>query len=76
VFESIDWLNQGFITKPEIKRIVEMGLDLIEDRAAALCHSHLNSIEMEALIRRFNKDKLNGKVSMLEFLDELSHQVL
>ena len=72
VFEAIDWLNQGFITKPEIKRVVEMGLDFVSDRAATICFAHLASIEMEALIRRFNKDKLNGKISMLEFIDELT----
>lgn len=76
VFEAIDWLNQGFITKPEIKRVVEMGLDFVEDRAATICFAHLASIEMEALVRRFNKDKLNGKISMIEFVDELTQKVL
>ena len=32
-------------------------------------------IEIEALIRRFNKDKLNGKVSLPEFLAELTPKV-
>jgi hypothetical protein len=27
---------------------------------------------MEALIRRFNKDKQNGRISLPEFLDELT----
>jgi hypothetical protein len=27
---------------------------------------------MEGLIRRFNKDKLNGRVSLPEFLEELT----
>jgi hypothetical protein len=31
-----------------------------------------DSIEMEAMIRRFNKDKLNGRISLPEFLEELS----
>jgi hypothetical protein len=31
-----------------------------------------DSIEMEGMIRRFNKDKLNGRISLPEFLDELS----
>jgi hypothetical protein len=30
---------------------------------------------MEALLRRFNKDKLNGRVSLPEFLDELTPKV-
>jgi hypothetical protein len=32
----------------------------------------IDSIELEGMIRRFNKDKLNGRVSLPEFLDELS----
>ena len=32
----------------------------------------LESVEMEALLRRFNKDKLNGRVSMIEFIEELT----
>jgi hypothetical protein len=31
-----------------------------------------DSIEMEAMIRRFNKDKLNGRISLPEFIDELT----
>jgi hypothetical protein len=27
---------------------------------------------MEGMIRRFNKDKLNGRVSLPEFIDELT----
>lgn len=27
---------------------------------------------MEAMIRRFNKDKLNGRICLPEFLDELN----
>jgi hypothetical protein len=27
---------------------------------------------MEGMIRRFNKDKLNGRISLVEFLDELT----
>ena len=30
------------------------------------------SVEMEGMIRRFNKDKLNGRVALPEFLDELT----
>ncbi len=31
-----------------------------------------DSLEMEGMIRRFNKDKLNGRISLVEFLDELT----
>jgi len=34
--------------------------------------SQIDSLEMDALVKRFNKDKLNGKISMLEFTDELT----
>jgi hypothetical protein len=34
--------------------------------------SHIDSVEMEAFFRRFNKDKVNGKISMIEFIDELT----
>lgn len=30
-----------------------------------------DSIEIESLIRRFNKDKQNGKISLSEWIDEL-----
>jgi len=30
---------------------------------------------MEGLIRRFNKDKMNGRISLPEFLEELSSKV-
>jgi len=29
-------------------------------------------LQMEGLIRRFNKDKLNGRVSLPEFMEELT----
>jgi hypothetical protein len=38
--------------------------------------SHPESVEMEALVRRFNKDKQSGRISMLEFIDELTHKML
>lgn len=31
-----------------------------------------DSVELECMIRRFNKDKLNGRISLPEFLDELT----
>ena len=37
--------------------------------------AHPESIEMEALIRRFNKDKSNGKISMPEFIEELTKKM-
>ena len=34
--------------------------------------SHPDSYEMEALMRRFNKDKLNGRISLPDWADELT----
>ena len=31
-----------------------------------------DDVEMEAMIRRFNKDKMNGRVSLPEFIEELT----
>lgn len=76
VFEQLDWLNRGFLTKAEVKRVIDLGLESCENRGEALAQSHLESIEMEALFRRFNKDKMNGKISMLEFIDELTQKIM
>jgi Ca2+-binding EF-hand superfamily protein len=71
VFDNIDWLNRGYITKNEFKRIIDAHCDF-EQRPEMESYSNVDSIEMEALVRRFNKDKANGKVSMPEFIDELT----
>jgi len=31
-----------------------------------------DALDLECLIRRFNKDKLNGRVALNEFLEELT----
>eukprot|EP00347_Sterkiella_histriomuscorum_P020122 403339023 len=69
-FDSIDWLQRGFITGNEIKR----GFDLVSLRYSQDHFSTLkgDSDEIECFIRRFNKDKLNGRISMTEFIDELT----
>lgn len=71
-YDQIDWLNRGFLTKTEIKRIIDSNIDMCPDRGALLEDSRVDSVVMEALFRRFNKDKLNGKISMMEFIDELT----
>jgi len=42
------------------------------DKALLAQHAHPDSVELEAFFRRFNKDKLNGKISMMEFMEELA----
>ena len=72
-FDSLDWLGRGFITDNEFKRAFE---NICERLGSPMLHQEIvvriqDSIEMEAMIRRFNKDKLNGRISLPEFLDEL-----
>tara|TARA_B110000285_G_scaffold207097_1_gene246188 strand:+ start:455 stop:619 length:165 start_codon:yes stop_codon:yes gene_type:complete len=38
--------------------------------------SHPDSVEMEALVRRFNKDKQNGRISLPEWVEELTPKIL
>lgn len=44
--------------------------------STASLHSSISlkqdSVDLECLIRRFNKDKLNGRVSLPEFIEELT----
>jgi len=32
----------------------------------------VEEVEMEGFLRRFNKDKMNGRISLPEFMDELT----
>lgn len=75
-YDQLDWLNRGFLTKAEIKRIIDQNIDMCPNRSELRMNSHLDSLEMEALFRRFNKDKVNGKISMVEFIDELTPKML
>ena len=56
VFESIDWLNRGYITKSDIKRMVDKYKEHVSPLTANE-RSFPDSIEMEAMFRRFNRDK-------------------
>jgi len=51
-------------------------MEVCNNSPALVVRAHIESIEMEALVRRFNKDKKNGKISMLEFIDELQQKML
>jgi hypothetical protein len=76
-FDSLDWLGRGYLTSNEFRRSFELIGQRIS--SASLHKSAIlrnDSIELEGLIRRFNKDKLNGRVSLPEFLDELSPKCL
>lgn len=71
LFDQLDWLNRGYINKQDIKRAVDQFVNYVST-VTAQQWSHPDSLEMEALIRRFNKDKQNGRISLPEFLDELT----
>ena len=76
VYDQLDWLNRGFITKAEIKRVIDQNMHILANNQHLVALSNIESVEMEALVRRFNKDKQSGKISMLEFIDELNHKML
>ena len=70
VFDQLDWLKRGFLTSSEFRRYFDDYLD----EPTQMMHGGEKALQlqMEGLIRRFNKDKLNGRVSLPEFLDELT----
>lgn len=73
-FDGLDWLGRGFLTSNEFKKgFDEVGsrqtLASVQSSIIGLKHG---VVEIEGMIRRFNKDKLNGRVSLQEFLEELS----
>lgn len=72
-FDGMDWLGRGFLTNNEFKRVIEQ---IGQRMSTASLHSSIvlkqDSIDLECLIRRFNKDKLNGRVSLPEFIEELT----
>lgn len=70
VFDHLDWLKRGFLTSSEFRRYFDDYLD----EASQMMHGGEKALQMqmEGLIRRFNKDKLNGRVSLPEFMEELT----
>jgi polyhydroxyalkanoate synthesis regulator phasin len=70
VFDALDWLKRGYLTSSEFRRY----FDDYPDEAEQMRHGGPQALQaqMEGLIRRFNKDKLNGRVSLPEFMDELT----
>lgn len=70
VFDAIDYMQRGQITGVEILRFLDTFPspdDLYRTGKIESTHE-----DVEGLIRRFNKDKLNGRVSLPEFIAELS----
>lgn len=70
VFSELDWINRGYVCKSDVKRVVDQFTDHLS-QATVTQRSHPDSLEMEAVFRRFTKDKQNGRVSVLEFMEEV-----
>ena len=71
-FDALDWLGRGFLTTNEFKRSFDKHTSLASSTYSVSSYLRQDVTEMEGLIRRFNKDKLNGRISLPEFLDELT----
>lgn len=71
VFDQIDSTDRGFITKSDLKRMVDKYSQHVSS-VMSMQRSHQDSVEMEAFVRRFNKDKQNGRISLTEWIEELT----
>lgn len=61
VFDQMDVNQKGFLTFVEMMQFFD-----------SYSRKQVGGMDLEGLIRRFNKDKLNGRISLPEFLDELT----
>ena len=62
-FAQMDWLQRGFITISEIQQALDQLADPTPPK---------DKDDSDLLVRRMNKDKAHGRVSMKEFIDELT----
>lgn len=67
-YDALDCFNRGFISTAEIQRSFDIASQTYQTQSLA----RIDNTEVECYIRRFNKDKLNGRISMTEFIDELT----
>ena len=67
LFDRLDWLSRGFLTATELRRYFDNYYPT--ETEAFRKGERSQSVYLEALVRRFNKDKLNGRISLPEFLD-------
>ena len=65
-FDQMDWLSKTFITATEI----QMALDQLADPMLKR-----DKNDTEALVKRFNKNNINGRITLKEFIDELTTKV-
>ena len=68
LFDKLDWLQRGYLTGAELRRY----FDNYPGETEAYRQGSSPITCLEGLIRRFNKDKLNGRISLPEFLEELT----
>ena len=61
MFDRIDVLRRGSLQLTEIQNLMSKDPE-----------NQFTKVEIENLIRRFNKDKMNGVISLPEFLSELT----
>lgn len=74
IFEKIDFMNRGLITEREISSCLQSypsPEQLYDDQRGVF-----KSEEIQSLILRFNKDKHNGRISMPEFVNELTLKIV
>ncbi len=71
-FDSLDWLGRGFLTNNEFKRAFEWQSGLSQSNMSLSAYMRVQDTELEGFIRRFNKDKMNGRISLPEFIEELT----
>ena len=65
LFDRLDCSTRGFLTQIELQTFFS-AFPTIQGT------NQERTTMMDAFIRRFNKDKLNGRISLPEFLDELT----
>lgn len=70
LFDRLDWLSRGFLTATELRRFFDNYYPTETEGYRQGERDPSNWLEI--LVRRFNKDKLNGRISLPEFLDELT----
>jgi hypothetical protein len=62
LFDQFDWMNRGYLTDVELKRHFPNYPNDTQEYQG-------KRSDIELVIRRFNKDKLNGRISYTEWLD-------
>ena len=70
VFDEFDWMGRGFLTQTEVRRHFDLYPD--ETQCYKMGTNVDANLEIELFLRRLNKDKLNGRVSLTDWLDELT----